>query len=92
MSDKSNFVELKDKDDFGFSFVTDQEVMSANPDIDLLREENVELKRRLHAVANIFMPLLINLSKNPDKPMIRWEGRAKILEAKMKELRELTDV
>jgi hypothetical protein len=90
MTTKQNFVDLKDDNDFGFSFVSDEEMVTSNPHIKSLQDENRDLKERLYQVHNIFMPLLVNLSKDPDKPMIRWEGRAKVIEEQIKRLDELT--
>jgi len=35
-----------------------------------------ECKEKLQAVERLILPLLTNLMKNPEKPYIKWEGRA----------------
>ena len=58
----------------------------------LTQEEVDDLKKRLQAVQKIFMPLLENLARDPDKQMIRWPNRKDVLEKQMKKLKSLTNV
>ena len=85
MNNNKKVTELKLDNDFGFTFEDDGLH-------DSLNEEVSDLKRRLHDLRSIFMPLLENLSKNPDKAMIKWPNRKAVLEEQMRKLKDLTEV
>lgn len=91
MVNKNLYVDVNDKNDFGFTFSED-EIMNNMTQHLSLTEQVEDLKQRLHAVNIIFMPLLENLSKDPDKPMIKWPNRKEILDKQMKKLKALTNV
>jgi len=91
MVNKNLYVDVNDKNDFGFTFAED-EIMNNMTQHLSLTEQVEDLKQRLHAVNIIFMPLLENLSKDPDKPMIKWPNRKEILDKQMKKLKALTNV
>jgi hypothetical protein len=57
-----------------------------------MEEEVADLKDRLHAVQKIFLPFLENLSRDPDKPMIKWPGRSVVLKKQIEKLLKITDV
>ena len=65
---------------------------SSNPVHASLNEEVEDLKNRLHALEKIFMPLLENSAKDPDKPMIKWPNRKEVLEKQMRKLKQLTNI
>lgn len=92
MTDKNLYVDVNDKHDFGFTFANEEEIMITNTQHLSLTEQVEDLKQRLHAVNTIFMPLLDNLSKDPDKPMIKWPNRKEILDKQIKKLKSLTNV
>jgi hypothetical protein len=92
MTDKNLYVDVNDKHDFGFTFANEEEIMITNTQHLSLTEQVEDLKQRLHAVNTIFMPLLDNLSKDPDKPMIKWPGRAEVIKKQMAKLKSLTNV
>jgi hypothetical protein len=94
MPDKGKNKYLVDGDtyDFGFSFSDEEEIVSTNVEYASLNEQVDDLKERLHALQKIFMPLLENLAKDPDKPMIKWPNRKDIIEKQMRKLKQLTTV
>lgn len=92
MTQKNIYLDVNDKSDFGFTFANEEEIMITNTQHLSLTEQVEDLRQRLHAVNTIFMPLLENLSKDSDKPMIKWPGRKEILEKQMKKLKSLTNV
>ena len=89
---KNNYIEPDESNDFGFSFAHEEDIMFSNPVHASLNEEVEDLKNRLHALEKIFMPLLENLAKDPDKPMIKWPNRKEVLEKQMKKLKQLTNI
>jgi len=49
-----------------------------------------ECRAKLQAVEKLVVPLLTNLMKNPDKPYIKWEGRAEKLAAQIDKITAIT--
>jgi hypothetical protein len=92
MADKNLYVDVNDRHDFGFTFANEEEIMVTNTQHLSLTEQVEDLKQRLHAVNTIFMPLLENLSKDSDKPLIKWPGRAEVIKKQMAKLKSLTNV
>ena len=88
---KNLYVDVNEKNDFGFTFAED-EIMNNMTQHLSLTEQVEDLKQRLHAVNIIFMPLLENLSKDSEKPMIKWPNRKEVLDKQMKKLKALTNV
>lgn len=63
-------------DDFGFSTVDTEEILSYNQsEIDNLLVENEDLKSRLEKMQKAIDKLLTNLSKNPQQELIKWPNR-----------------
>lgn len=73
-------------DDFGFSTVDTEELLSYNEPMIKEREAEVEeAYRRLDAMHKAVLNLLKNLSKNPQQELIKWPNRVqKIDEFKLK--------
>lgn len=92
MIEKNNYLDLNDNDDFGFTFAHEEEIIETNKDYSSLQEQVEDLKKRLVAVNKIFMPLLENLAKDPDKPMIKWPNRKEMIDKQIKKLNTLTKV
>lgn len=93
MPEDNHYLDVKDiTDDFGFTFANESDVVSANPVYSSLEEETADLKKRLAAVNKIFMPLLENLMKDPDKPFIKWPNRKEVIEKQIVKLKSLTNV
>jgi hypothetical protein len=90
--DKNIYIDLEDTDDFGFSFADEEEILQKNTDYSSLQEQVDDLKQRLTALNKIFMPLLENLAKDPDKPMIKWPNRKTQIDKQIKKLKNLTNV
>lgn len=72
--------------DFGFTFGDEEEIIAP------VTDEVTDLKKRLHAVNKIFMPLLEHLAKDPEKAIIKWPNREPLLKKQMDKLKQLTDV
>jgi hypothetical protein len=81
---KDKITNIDDTNDFGFTFVTEEEMSNLN--------EVDDLKKRIRQLNKMFMPLLINLNKNPDKDMIKWPNRKELLDKQIKLLEELTNI
>lgn len=73
---------MSDNHDFGFSFTTEEEMTVV--------QENNEKAEKLR---DMIMPLLMNLKKNPDKDIIKWEGAARIksIDSFIKKMNKLVD-
>lgn len=82
---ENKYLDLDGADDFGFTF--DDE-----PDLSPITSEVDDLKLRLQAVRKIYMPLLENLAKNDDQPIIKWPNRGPILKKQIAKLKTLTEV
>jgi hypothetical protein len=78
--------------DFGFTFADEDEIVADTKSVLNLQDQVEDLKSRLHDLNKIFKPLLENLAKNPDKPMIKWPNRKEIIEKQLKRLEALTKV
>jgi hypothetical protein len=74
----------KDTHDYGFTFEDE-------PDLEPITGEVNDLKARLLAIRNIYLPLLHNLAKNPDQPMIRWPDRGPMLKQQIDKMIMLTE-
>jgi hypothetical protein len=49
-----------------------------------------ECKEKLQAVERLILPLLTNLMKNPEKPYIKWEGRAEKIAEQINKITAVT--
>lgn len=76
-------------DDFGFTFDNEDAIVADA--MAPVSDEVVDLKRRLEAIRKIYLPLLQNLAKNADQPIIRWENRGPILQKQITKLTMLTE-
>ena len=92
MTEKNKYLVDDDAYDFGFSFSDEEEIVTTNTEYASLNEQVDDLKLRLQALNKIFMPLLENLAKDPDKPMIKWPNRKEIIEKQIKRLKQITTV
>lgn len=90
---KNHYLEMdEDASDFGFTFTDTEEVVETNPVYSSLQDEVDDLKLRLQAIQKIYLPLLENLNKDPDKPMIKWPNRKDVLDKQIAKLKALTNV
>jgi hypothetical protein len=76
-------------DDFGFTFGDEEEIV-ANA-IAPATDEITDLKKRLEAVRKIYLPLLENLAKNSDQPIIKWPNRGPLLQKQIAKMKLLTE-
>lgn len=75
-------------DDFGFTFGNEDDIVAEA--IAPASDEITDLKKRLEAVRKIYLPLLENLAKNSDQPIIKWPNRGPVLKKQMDKLVTLT--
>lgn len=90
-------VEIDDSFDFGFSMVDESElevlqqamtqIEHASEEVEALDKKASELEGRLNKMYNMVLPLLNNLSANPEKTHIHWPNRL----AKIKQFRDALD-
>jgi hypothetical protein len=76
-------------DDFGFTFGNEDDIVAEA--IAPASDEITDLKKRLEAVRKIYLPLLENLNKNSDQPIIKWPNRGPILTKQITKLKMLTE-
>lgn len=76
-------------DDFGFSFGNEDDIVAEA--IAPASDEITDLKKRLEAVRKIYLPLLQNLAKNSDQPIIKWPDRGPMLKKQIDKLTMLTE-
>jgi hypothetical protein len=81
---KDKVTEINIDNDFGFTFVDGSELPN---ETDL-----IDLQNRIRELRNMFLPLLQNLNKNPEKDMIKWPNRKELLDKQIKKLLELTNL
>lgn len=86
MSKNQTVIEIDEDDfDFGFTAVGEDEIVNSE-----LVSESENLRKRLHSVEKMILPLLQNLMKNPEKEMIKWPNRKEIIEKQITKLLALT--
>jgi len=92
-------MKLNENDDFGFSLVSEDE-LKAHEDLlrrkieeqtEVVQKTEAELKDKLDGLRDMIMPLLINLSKDPDKSYIFWPDRVKKIEKFIKKVNTYVD-
>lgn len=76
-------------DDFGFTFGNEDDIVAEA--IAPVSDEITDLKKRLEAIRKIYLPLLQNLAKNADQPIIKWPDRGPILQKQITKLTSLTE-
>lgn len=84
MVEKNKYLDLENGDDFGFTF---QEETDLTP----ITDEVADLKERLQAIRKIYLPLLQNLAKNADQPVIKWPDRGPMLKKQIDKMIMLTE-
>jgi hypothetical protein len=92
-------MKLNENDDFGFSLVSEDE-LKAHEDLlrrkieeqtEVVQKTEAELKDKLDGLRAMIMPLLINLSKDPDKSYIFWPDRVQKIEKFIKKVNDYVD-
>lgn len=76
-------------DDFGFSFGNEDDIIATA--VAPAADEITDLKNRLQAIRKIYLPLLQNLAKNSDQPIIKWPDRGPMLKKQIDKLNMLTE-
>lgn len=76
-------------DDFGFTFGNEDDIVAEA--IAPVSDEITDLKKRLEAIRKIYLPLLENLAKNSDQPIIKWPNRGPVLKKQIDKLKVLTE-
>jgi len=90
---------LNEEDDFGFSLVSEQELKAHE---ELLRkkveEQTIVVQKttsdaqtKLEGLRGMIMPLLNNLSKDPEKTYILWPDRAVKIQAFIKKVNDYVE-
>jgi hypothetical protein len=85
MVEKNKYLDLDSGDDFGFTFDDETDIAPIANEVD-------DLKQRLQAIRAIYLPLLENLAKNEDQPIIKWPNRGPVLKKQIAKLKSLTEV
>lgn len=88
-----------DTNDFGFSLVSEEELkqveVQLRDQVQIKESEKTDLeslyKKRILDIRNMIRPLLLNLTKDPEKTHIFWPQRAKIVGDFTKKLDKLFD-
>lgn len=81
----NKYLDLDNGDDFGFTFGEETDITPITNEVD-------DLKLRLQAIRKIYLPLLENLAKNDDQPIIKWPNRGPVLKKQIAKLKSLTEV
>jgi hypothetical protein len=82
-------MKLNEQDDFGFSLVSETELKAheemlkkkVEEQSQVVQKTEVEYKNKIDGLLAMIMPLLNNLSKDPDKEYILWPDRAQRITA-----------
>lgn len=69
------------------SLLDAQEQGLQNAYVSALEEKH---KAKLKEVEGLILPLLYNLMKNPDKPMIKWENREPVIKKQIEKILAVT--
>lgn len=69
------------------SLLDAQEQSLQNAYISALEEKH---KAKLKELEGLMLPLLYNLMKNPDKPMIKWENREAVIKKQIEKILAVT--
>ncbi len=67
--------ELNDDFEFDFGFTSEDELKAGELE---LQDQLGSTQVKLEGLRKMIMPLLLNLKKNPDKDIIKWDGPARI--------------
>ena len=87
---------IQEEEDFGFSFIDESEIDS---EIKRVAEDAAEeaaaqvemsYKERLLQVEKLILPFLTNLTKDPEKVMIKWPNRKEVVEKQITKLLKIT--
>ena len=88
-----NIVSLGDSTDDIRRAIEDQgvSISTALEKVDDMKEElERDYERKLEEIENLVLPLLVNLTKNPEKDYIRWPNRAESVQKHINRILEVT--
>ena len=88
-----NIVSLEDSTDDIRRAIEDQgiSISTALEKVDDMKEElERDYERKLEEIENLVLPLLVNLTKNPEKDYIRWPNRAESVQKHINRILEVT--
>jgi hypothetical protein len=76
---------MSDQDeDYGFSFIDEAEITN------VVKDTEATYQDRLAQVERLMIPFLKNLTKDPEKVMIKWPNRASVVQKHMDKLLTIT--
>ena len=84
------------EEDFGFTFIDESEIDAEMKRVAEGAAEEASLqveqsyKDRLKQVENLVLPFLTNLTKDPEKIMIKWPNRKEVVEKQIQKLLKIT--
>jgi len=82
-------------DDFGFSFVNEDELRQIERQLETKLEDTSKAaestNEKLQSMYNMVLPLLKNLMKNPEKEYIYWPDRSSKIASFIKKLEKFTE-
>jgi len=87
---------INEEEDFGFTFIDESEIDAEIKRVAEGAAEEASLqiemsyKDRLKQVENLVLPFLTNLTKDPQKVMIKWPNRAEVVERQIQKLLKIT--
>lgn len=89
-------MKIEEEHDFGFSFIDESEIDNEIKKVAITAAEEassmVEMtyKEKLLAVEQLVLPFLTNLTKDPEKIMIKWPNRKEVVEKQISKLLKIT--
>jgi hypothetical protein len=89
-------MKTEEEHDFGFSFIDESEIDKEIQKVAITAAEEasslVEMtyKEKLLAVEQLVLPFLTNLTKDPEKIMIKWPNRKEVVEKQISKLLKIT--
>lgn len=86
-------------DDFGFSLVTEEELreqeeilkQKLHEQTQVVQQTQVQLTDKLHQLRDMVMPLLVNLTKDPEKSYLFWPNRVEKVNAFIDKINDFVD-
>jgi hypothetical protein len=70
--------------DFGFTFHDESEIEEKIQEVVI--EQNTIAQDKLNRICAIVVPFMENLTRDPDKVMIRWPNRAEIVQKQLNKI------
>lgn len=81
--------------EFGFSLLSEKELRTKEEQLAIKIEETLKeidrQKNKLHELREMILPLLENLTKDPEKTYILWEDRVPKVKQFIQQINQLVD-